>query len=74
MFNSFHGGTHMTSKVLRLPKVINRVGLSRSTIYAKITRGEFPPPIKLGLRAVGWPRASIDEWIEHQVEKSERKS
>ena len=44
--------------LLRLPAVKARVGLCRSSIYAKIAAGEFPSPINLGARAVavatGW--------------------
>ena len=44
----------MAHKILRLPDVIDRVGFSRSTIYAFVSGGYFPPPIKIGPRAVGW--------------------
>jgi predicted DNA-binding transcriptional regulator AlpA len=39
--------------VLRLPDVIAKTGLSRTTIYNRISLNEFPKPIKLGPRAVG---------------------
>lgn len=50
--------------ILRLPEVMKKTGLSRSTIYAYIDRGEFPKPIKIGLRAVGWHEHEINQWIE----------
>lgn len=46
-----------------MPKVKERTGLSRSTIYAKIAQGTFPKPVCLGARAVGWLESEIDEWI-----------
>lgn len=49
--------------VLRLPEVIDAVQLSKGAIYQGIKRGEFPAPIKLTRRAVGWRRADIDAWI-----------
>ncbi len=52
---------------LRLPEVKSRVGLSRSSIYAKMQHGEFPPPISLGARAVAWLESDIDEWISDLV-------
>ena len=39
--------------ILRLPDVKRSTGLSRSTIYQRITRGTFPKPVSLGGRAVG---------------------
>lgn len=55
---------------LRLPQVKARTGLSRSSLYAKISRGEFPPPVNLGARAVGWLESEIDEWISDRVNDS----
>ncbi|MDZ4200768.1 MAG: AlpA family phage regulatory protein [Gallionella sp.] len=49
--------------VLRLPQLIEKVGLSRSSIYAMAKTGEFPPPIRLGRRAVGWRTDEVESWI-----------
>ena len=48
----------------RLPKVLEITGLSRSTIYAHIKIGDFPPPIKLfaGGRAVAWRSEQLTAW------------
>ena len=56
--------------ILRLPSVKERTGLSRSTIYALVSKGRFPKQIKLGERAVGWLENDINDWIEEQVLKS----
>jgi prophage regulatory protein len=65
----------MNHKILRLPNVKERVGLSRSSIYAHIAEGNFPQPIKLGgQRAVGWLENEIEEWLTKQVERSRIKS
>lgn len=50
-------------KVLRIYEVLDRVGLSKSTLWRYIGEGEFPPPIKLGPRASGWIEQEIDDWI-----------
>ncbi len=42
-------------------------GLGLSTIYELIAAGDFPKPIKLGRRAVGWPEAEIDAWRDARV-------
>lgn len=56
------------NKILRLRDVITVVGLCRSTIYEKIDAGEFPRPLKLGKRAVGWRLDVIEEWIANLEE------
>ncbi len=50
--------------ICRLPEVIARTGLSRSTIYNLIQKGEFPSQINLGPRAVGWVASEVVDWIE----------
>lgn len=60
----------MTHTILRLPTVKARTGLSRSTLYLKVSRGEFPTPIHLGPRAVGWLESDVVAWIAEQVERA----
>lgn len=47
----------------RLPKVKERTGLGRSTIYRMMALGQFPRSLQLTARAVGWRRADIDAWL-----------
>ncbi|WP_123102639.1 helix-turn-helix transcriptional regulator [Acidithiobacillus sulfuriphilus] len=51
------------SKILRLPKVKETVGLGKSAIYAMIKEGKFPKPIKIGVRASGWLDTDIRRWL-----------
>ena len=44
----------INSKFLRLPQVIDRTGYRKTAIYERIQQGDFPRPVKLGPRAVGW--------------------
>ena len=55
------------NKILRLPSVQARTGLSRSTIYLRIAEGSFPRQISLGARAIGWLEGDIDAWIDGLV-------
>ncbi len=57
-------------EILRLPRVKNKTGLGRSTLYNHIKAGLFPKPIKLGLSAVGWLENEIEEWISSQVKNT----
>jgi prophage regulatory protein len=57
----------MATTILRLSDVVSRTGLARSTIYLRIKKGEFPKPIHLGDRAVGWLETEIDEWLEDRI-------
>ena len=50
-------------RILRLAGLKEAVGLSKSAIYAQIERGEFPKPIQLAPRAVGWRIEEIDAWL-----------
>jgi prophage regulatory protein len=60
----------MPRKILRLPSVLDRTGLSRSTVYLRVTEGRFPRPVSLGARAVGWIETEVEEWISRQIEVS----
>ena len=60
------------NKILeRLPQVIERTGLSRSTIYLLMERQDFPSSIKLSERAVAWDSEAIDQWIDARIKKSD---
>jgi prophage regulatory protein len=53
----------MAERILRRPDVEARTGLSRSTIYDWMKRGEFPQPVALGARLVGWRESDIEAWM-----------
>ena len=54
----------MSEKLLRRKAVEEITGLSRSSIYAKMEKGTFPKPIKLGIKAVAWKHSDIQAWIQ----------
>ena len=53
--------------LLRMPKVTQLTGLSRSTIYRMVDRGEFPRPVPLTSRTVAWSSSEIDRWIQERL-------
>ena len=57
----------MPHTMLRFPTVKARTGLSRSTIYLRISRGTFPAPVSLGGRAVGWIEAEVQARGSHNA-------
>jgi len=62
----------MSNSILRLPAVKLRTGLSRSTLYSRVSEGKFPKPISLGARAVGWVDDEVEAWLSGQIELSRR--
>ena len=57
----------MEQRFLRLPEVINRTGLSRSSVYLRVNQGRFPKPVHLGPKKIVWPESWISHWIEEQI-------
>lgn len=55
-------------QLLRLPDVIQRTSLRRSTIYDLMDKGLFPRPVKIsGARSNAWIAAEIDEYVEDRI-------
>ena len=63
----------MPHTMLRFPTVKARTGLSRSTIYLRISRGTFPAPVSLGGRAVGWIEAEVQAWLTARIAQRRRR-
>lgn len=55
--------TYRPDSLLKLKQVCEIVGMKKSSIYKAIADGEFPPPVKIGKRSVGWPASIIFEWV-----------
>lgn len=61
-------------KVLRIRQVCELTGLSRSSLYAKMSRNckqydsTFPNSFKIGAAAVGWSQISIVNWIKEKMQ------
>lgn len=57
----------MGTRILRLASVIDRTGLSRSSVYAAIKANSFPSPRRLSSRTVGWHESEIEDWINSRA-------
>lgn len=53
----------MAERHLRRTVVQHITGLSRSAIYDLMQKGQFPRPVRLTGKAVGWPESAIAEWL-----------
>jgi len=60
----------MPYNIIRLPVILERSGLSRSTIYLMMSRDEFPASVSLGERAVGWIESEFEQWLEDRIAAS----
>lgn len=60
----------MAERILRRPEVEQRTGLARSTIYDWMKRREFPQPVALGARLVGWRESDIEAWMAARKAKA----
>lgn len=69
------GSVHTVSsrKVLRCKQALLKLGISRSSFYAKAQKSSryfdptFPKPVALGLRSVGWFEDELDAWLDQQA-------
>ena len=59
-----------SNNIVRLPQTIQKTGLSRSTIYALISRGEFVTKIKLSPRTMGFLESEVNAWIAERLNAS----
>ena len=54
-------------RIIRLRTVLARTGLSRSTLYRKITEGTFPAQLRISIHGAGWHESEIDRWVADPV-------
>jgi prophage regulatory protein len=55
------------SPLMKLPAVKAHVAKSTSAIYAEMSQGLFPKPIKTGGNSVAWLRVEIESWIQSKI-------
>ncbi|GHU04800.1 transcriptional regulator [Betaproteobacteria bacterium] len=54
-------------RILRRPDVEAKTGFKRAHIYNLMKEDKFPKALRLGIRAVGWDSAEIDQWIAERL-------
>ncbi|MBX7541877.1 AlpA family transcriptional regulator [Qipengyuania sphaerica] len=55
--------TGSAERLLRLPEVMERVGLRRTAIYQRMREGRFPQSRSLGPRCTVWVESEVNDWI-----------
>lgn len=55
--------TEPSERLLRLPEVMERVGLKRTAIYQRMREGRFPQSRSLGSRCTVWVESEVNDWI-----------
>ncbi len=64
--------TETPDRILRINTVLDRTGLSRSTMYRKMENGTFPRNIRISTRCAGWRESAINAWLRNPVFYSAR--
>lgn len=54
-------------RIIRLKTVLDRTGLSRSTLYRKIGQGTFPKQVRISARCAGWHESAVDAWLSNPM-------
>ena len=57
-------------KLIRIEDVVQKTTLAKSTIWLKISQGEFIRPTRIGGISV-WREADVDDWIESQFQNAQ---
>lgn len=58
-----HEGLSPSRRIYKLSDIIVIFSMSRSSIYRAMEHDDFPKPIKLTSRSVGWWKQSVDDWF-----------
>lgn len=54
-------------RILRIKAVLERTGLTRSTLYRKIENGSFPKQVHISTRCAGWRESAVNAWLKNPM-------
>lgn len=60
--------------ISRLHDVMKMTGLPQSSIYYLIAKGDFPRPITLSAKRVGWCLSDVQAWLQARVDASKNET
>lgn len=61
-------------RILRMRTVLERTGLSRSTLYRKMRDGTFPKQVRISEHCCGWRESAINRWIADPSTYTEKRT
>ncbi len=66
--------TQTTPQAFYRPKhAAHYLGIGRTKLYELMEYdANFPRPVRLGARCIGWTRSQLDQWLEAKVEEAAR--
>lgn len=59
--------TEPSDRILRIKTVLERTGLSRSTMYRKMQNGTFPKNVRISTRCAGWRESAVNAWLHNPI-------
>jgi prophage regulatory protein len=59
--------TDSHDRILRIKTVLDRTGLSRSTLYRKVQNGTFPRQVRISTRCAGWRESAVSAWMRNPM-------
>ena len=54
----------MSDRIHRLPSALDITGMCRTSLYNALADKDFPEPVRLGKRAVGWLESDLMAWVQ----------
>jgi len=57
----------MNERLIRLPEVMAKLGIKRSTVWLFAKEGRLPKPIKLSAKVTVWRESEIDTYIANKI-------
>ena len=58
----------MSDRLIPLSAVLERVCISKTDLYRRISRGEFPKPVPIGRHRIAFVEAEVATWIVSRME------
>ncbi|WP_415405889.1 helix-turn-helix transcriptional regulator [Sulfurovum sp. CS9] len=64
----------MEQRLIRLPRVIDKVALQKSQIWRMAKEGTFPQPIKISHKVTAWIESEVDQWVADRIAEARGES
>lgn len=63
--------TSTSPRLLRMKRVCDLTGISKSHVYHMVSKGQFPKPVSLvpGGSSKGWVEEEVVDWIESRIKQ-----